>query len=1619
MHFIDELMDYKIYNREFLLPIEEKDKRKGNAVILFGTGWNSLQSILRHPLLKNKYYNSLFIEGSIMYYINGPDDYKTYSDVVTESISDITKTPDLIITYSGFENDIDEIKMILTPSLIRSMNADYNIPLPKRITVNIYNRAGTPPNTKDTINISAKKYYNSSLKNYLAYLKYNVMEMILLNNKRPIDKKLTYATCLYESDLYMIHKSDWIFDDLYKSLCKSIEIYIDKNSHKNFAKDIVVSSGSVSKLSGKTLSDHIGRFAGELSSIINCSTVTPENSSGTIYTINNILAISEEYGILLPILEDDTYNTAYKRMLYKDRFKTNAEVKEYYKQVKESFPEIKRTFMSLDKYMGMNLFIDVSKYNAIYLKNSTFKMDKGYKTYFEFMSRLINDPRLKKNGYHTKTVIIPMLDWDLDPNSDMWLINKTINPISCIYNTLKTNPSKMKSVFGNTTFVFLGNKSYFKANFGDFKPTSLALFLRNVKLLRQKGYVPSDDNDIKTDSARVIKTNIIDKVELTQGVTIDDISDKSADDVSKVEDAKEKDKAELVAKVSQVASKNVSEDDAIDELDNDAYLKNILSNLSANDDIRPNVSAARASRIVKLNNELMDKEFKGVPLRDILRQSNNDTAYYHKLPETKIEVSSINEEWQHLKSINQNKVYNIDEAILRIFTSFDKKTHPLSVLSIDVEDTSTSQDIIETYTVKYEAEDGKRFTIKIDVPIMIDDCYMKLRGNKKELPAQLFLMPIIKTDEDTVQLVTDYNKIFIRRFGTTSGKSNKYADKLIKALTKNEFPNVKFTYGNNSRVCSKYELPIDYIDIGSVFSIIEGKNLIIYFNQEVMRDKYNDKINLTKGLPYGYDKSTKQIMYYEPNEANITFAEWLEMNLEGDPAFEGLHQYYLKASESVRYTYSKASILNVEIPVVVICAYNEGLIRTLKKANINYRLEDKKKDIKPSEDYIKFNDGFLVYDLDYASSLLMNGLKACNTEDFSLKDINDRMMYLSFLDLFGGRIKSDGLDNFYDLFIDENTKNILTYYKLPTDYIEVLLYANRLLVDNKYVKHSSITENRRIRRNEQIPAMLYIVMSKAYGDYCTQLKHGRNVPMSVKKSALIDTVMANCTTSDSSVINALREYEGYNTVTPKGPSGMNSDRSFTLDKRAFDESMLGIMGMSTGFAATVGVSRPSTINTNIETEFGFINSKLNPEDLSITNTFCMTEAIKPYGSTRDDPFRTAMTYIQTSKHGMLCKRANPGLITNGADEALPYLISNQFAYKAEYDGEVVSVDDNKMIVKYKSNGKEEHQFIDLSEKVEKNSSSGFYITLKLDTDLKPGKKFKKGDILAYNKDSFSTDIGENDNPAFNIGTLAKVAILFTEEGYEDSAIITEKLSEDMASEIVVCKDINAISKNTNIYNLVKKGQQIEEGDTLMILQAAYDDEDANILLKNLADSEEEISNLGRVPIKSKVTGIVQDIIMYRTVDLDELSPTLKKIFTSYENDINKRKKEMKSFGVQHPERDLPSTEKLEPIGKLKGCEDGVRIEIYLKYYDKMSVGDKLIYYSAVKGVTRRVIPKGYEPYSEYRKNEKIDTMLSIDSPNQRMVCSVPNVAGIYKVLIELSRKTKEMAGIDYSDELFE
>ena len=1270
---------------------------------------------------------------------------------------------------------------------------------------------------------------------------------------------------------------------------------------------------------------------------------------------------------------------------------------------------------------------DINWINGVYKGTSNIKdKDSSYidtsnlfnnaKTLDQYTNALIKAVSENKSNSN-QSIVIPLDPWfeqygytSISVNGDAIFKEKNISPVSAIYKMLKENPSKFKRVFSNIKFYFILGDACFILDTNTVGSTTYRTF-RDIILASYKPGGPAQP------STEVKKTKNLD--------TLLNVEKKEAEenpvnpmklpenDQRTILNTKEIE-LEIMEIVNNIVNTASSEEEANKMMQEDMRLKELLAQVQANNMSNINTSSAmvnmnkmRSRRMQGLNADFMNLQVNGKTVRDMMKDKVEED-----IPETSLKIDSINDEWKKLKYINFEKKYDLDSDIVKCIYHFTKTSYPISIRNIKVEDTSTTEDYVNTYTVECEDYTGKRFTLKFDVPLFINNRFMKLGGNEKIINGQLLLLPCIKTDNDTAQLVSNYNKVFVRRYGMV-GRSYSSSDRLIKALKKanGKVKDLKITTGNNSKICMKYSLYADYIDLASNFSEIKTKDFDFIFNQDFYRQI--DPTLDNKKLPIYLHMESNTMSIYDDSKNNQPVSTVIAQILcEQSPEFKKIYEATVKANKMV---YSQASILKNRMPVIVILGYLLGLTNTLKKAGIKYKFIDKKisKSNNDSElkvmsnpdlyDNIKFNDGYLYYEQTYESSMLMNGLFDCDTENYSFSEVDNRKFWLDQLDLFGGRLLSDGLDNFMDLFMDPMTEEVCNKFKLPTDFCGLLLYASDLLVDTAYNKHTDITGNR-YRTNEIVAGYVYKELASAYGKYKLSIKHGRKEPMNIKQNAILLAVMTDSMSSDLSTMTPLLEKESANTVSFKGLSGMNSDRSYSLDKRTFDDSMINKLGLSTGFAGNVGITRQATIDMDIEGERGYVkNSSLN--DVSDAKTMSATEAMTPFGTTRDDPFRSAMTFVQTSKHSMRTKGSAPLLITNGADDALPYMIGNTFAFKAKDNGKVVELVENEYMILEYNNG--DHDYVDLSVIVKKNSDGGIYVTVQLKPDKKLGAKFSKGEVVAHDPLSFSTKYGATDELSYNIGTLAKVGILATDEGFEDSTIISEWLSEAMTSDVTMMDDV-VLDANANIYYIAKPGQKVQEGDTLLLFQNAFTEEEQNALLRNITDPD-LVNDLGRIKKTSHYTGVVQDIKIYRTKPISYYSKSIQKVITDYENRYKKKIEEYDKYGITGIRKEVNNYE-LPNTGKLKNVGDGILIEIYIMYEDKFSIGDKNVAQSACKGVCKDIFPAGKEPWSEYRPEEKIHAFYAINSFMGRMITSVLVSGAINKGLIELDRQVKGIMG---------
>ena len=1330
---------------------------------------------------------------------------------------------------------------------------------------------------------------------------------------------------------------------------------------------------------------------------------------------------------------NEGYSQQLRKMLYNERIKNQKEAILVYDKIKKDCPFIKYTYLNYRLYKEKNLFIDWAYYTENFFKHLKWERDKGVQLYYQFFTKFLKDKRINENNYTVKTVFVPVTDWN-DGKNPVCDYTKTINPISVIYRIFRTKTEAiLKEEWKGLRFVFFSDKAYFTLTFDNITMANMPKFISLINKLCSDDV--SDAEFETKDSASVITHKIIDKIE-NSGIVIDDISggagDFSKDDLNKMREkdinasdrgvaaimqaAKGKtskdqiDKALLVQKIQKTAEESSDENDALSNMNDDtedsAWMKNLILDLQEEEG--PNISKARTERMKTGYQDFLRKKIDRTTVEELLEVNEGKK----ELPKENIPIDNINEEWKDVQFSTFSREYNIEADIMKSLADLNNKSIPVIVTEVDKQDASTTEDYIETWTIKLEDINGKRFTMKIDVPKFINNRFMKLRGNYKTINGQLLLLPIIKTDEDTAQIVSNYNKIFIRRVSPSNGtKTSAQVSRICKFLRTYKGKSIEIIEGDNKFVSSKYSLNIEYTDLSYNYSKIKFKDgSYISFNQDELRKKWKEKEGYT---PYFVDSKGNVHDYSN----NISPASQIATIIR-----EHLTEEEKKDFDSIkpdkRLSYTEASILATDIPVIVVMAYSVGLQEAMRKAGIEYEFSEKRpnKTELDGRDYIKFNDGYLLYKNTLENSLLMNGLYSCNTEDYSIKEINKKNMWLDFLDNFGGRIKADGLDNFYDCMFDPITKEICRTYNLPDDYITALGYASALLADTNYNKHTDISGNR-FRTNEIIAAYFQKVISKAYGEYKTMSKRSKkDAVISCKQSALIDALLTDPTCSDLSILNPQLEAEEQNTMSFKGLSGMNSDRSYSLDKRTYDDSMFGIIGTSTGFSGNVGITRQATINASIKGVRGVISTP-KKDKVNTLNTLTVHEAMNPWCTTRDDPIRVAMGFIQSTKHPMRIKKAMPNLVTTGMDEAIPYITSDFFSYKFRGNkGKVLKLTDRYMLVQDVETGTVD--FVSLEEQTMKNSDGGFYVTVKLDPIVREGTTLKNNDILAVDRTCYKDQVGHESTTkgvTYCIGALCKLAILPTDEGYEDSSIIDEYLADVMTSSYVVKKD-KMLSKDANVYNVVSKGQPIKEGDPLMIFQNAFEEEDANSILRNVTDADiEDVTDLGRIHIRSKISGVVQDIKIYRTCELSEMSPSLRKLVSAYEKQIKDDKKIFDKYKIEGANWKLEPDYKLEPTGKLKKCPNSVLIEFYIKCEDKMGIGDKLIYNNSIKGVIKDIMPPGTEPRTEFRPNEPINALLSTGSVNARMVASIIINGSINKCMIELSRKCKELLGIPWKN----
>lgn len=1312
----------------------------------------------------------------------------------------------------------------------------------------------------------------------------------------------------------------------------------------------------------------------------------------------------------------------YKGKLYKKMYRKDIRRlrNELYKKVTKETTATLQTAKSFDQVNLRNVFFDLFLYNEIFFKQTEgMSYRLKVRKYIDYLKSIINSERFAE--YTNKLIVIDVDNWlgeEKDTNIDK-MRRVFNNPIFIFLFLMYKMPEVFKEL-GDINIILYGEKIVLRINPAEYDEKMYHAFKKELKKITSKIEIIENDEDLdkevkKFDVISSVVNNMKETYKFTgedenttEEVEVDDEFDKQFED-SITDRIKEiiDDKKEEYEKISDKEMKNKIEKELVHD-------EQILKKLS---DITQSKVTGRSTASLKRDEELRmkQKELKlnNVTFKDI--EVMKDALI--PVEDVSNKVITTNENMTKVRYPKFEASYNeklFTKDLVNTVKFLNEKSIPVYIRDVKKEDTSDELNFKETYTFELEDSNRVRHRLKFDMPKFIDDKFMYLNGNKKIIVKQLMMKPVVKTGPGVVQICSNYNKIFIRRYG------NKVSSKLekFKKLLESDKPGIKVKFGNNVAVNGKYKSIFEYDELSKVYSSISLNGHEFIFNQDEVREKLSKENKKIKDNEFciGFRKDGEPILMDVDKQkildTDLDIIDYI-ISLAGKKVVEEFDDI----NSGKKFMYTRATIMARQVPLILFLGYLEGLSTVLRKAKIEHYFSDTRPRIDTNnKGIIQFADGYLVYNkYPFENSLLMNAFADMPTKSFNYEEFDSKDAYLTIFDLlFNNKIIANAFDNFYEFMIDPITKEVLEDLNYPTDLVSLMIFANSLLADNSYMKENDMNIYR-IRSNELVNAYLYKAVANAYIRYRMTANNNNPVKISIPQDAVIKELLKAQTIEDYSTLNPIVELEKSRAITPKGLSGMNVAEAYTQEKRSYDKSMVGILAMSTSPDANVGVVRNLVLEPKIVNPRGYLELNDDRLDkLKDVNLFSPAELLSPLGVTRDDSIRTAMATKQ-SKHIIPIAKASPVLISNGAEQVIHYHLSNDFVIRAKDDGVITDVreDIGLVFVEYK-NG--EKQAIDISPKVVKNGAGGFFLSNQLVCHYKKGDKIKKNDILASDKNFFKqSNVYGN---RFNIGSLQKVMCFSTYSTYEDSTFITKKLSTDMASEIVMEKPV-VLGKNANVDYMVKVGDKVQVGDELIRFELSFEEDTLNKFLANVGETlKEEIKSLGKTQIKSKYTGVIEDIKIYSTVDLEDLSPSLRKIVGDYYNRIKKKKKAIEDFTKDHTENVYKAgvllnepTSKIETKdGKVKGHEvgEGVLIEFYIKYQDIMGVGDKITFFTALKSIIGEVIPEGLEPYSEFRPDEEVSSIIAPGAVLARMTPSILLTMFGNKVLIELKRKLYEI-----------
>ncbi len=897
-----------------------------------------------------------------------------------------------------------------------------------------------------------------------------------------------------------------------------------------------------------------------------------------------------------------------------------------------------------------NIVVDLSNWMELWFlyrrKASAKMMCEGF---LEFFANRLSDSTYE--GYD-KIILLDITSWTAKASSCVVMSKKLlINPLAILMYSTYYFPELIQKYFKGYRLYFVNRLSQqvFLCNSEELTKENYMKLRTKLKQFKGIEFSAEEEDNESEMSSNEIQANIVEdfrkdvikrmKGNLTGESTDEFNNEEDVYDITKdfdeendeldmtdetTEDESEDEivSAELIAELDRMLKE---EPDIANEIDPGAIAKKIISEKANKAYIAPfaPVRTPEQQEKVDLLLEGQNTIIRKRSTAENIESQKIDTTDYSNIIDT-TNVNILQSKFVNFDKNYNEKNYNqdIDNAVACLSNATDK----IFIVGKEEIDTSDTMNLKKTMIYRLQDEKGNKMTLRFDLPIIIDNNYVFINGSKKVIGHQFVLKPLVKTGPDTVQLVTYYNKVFITRDGAVDANTN--AIKIYIDKNKVDF---KVQPGNTSMKNGKYNTSVDFMMYCKEFYQFKIKEYLFITEidkliEKFQKDNPGKKVPSLNGkFPCAYNTKTKELVILKSTDS---VSEFITSILP-----EGILDEIKKIKRRPRLVYARAKIMKKYVPVILFLLYWEGFESVMHKANIDYKFIDKsafRKIDKFTYDYIELADGILYWPKNpMKNSLLMNGLHKCDFSTYTFEELESKDTYRDMMRIFyGDDTKSYALDQYKDFMIDEVSKEILIDMGYPTDLVSLFILAVSMLCDNSYLPENNM-ENMRIRSNEVIANITYKVIADAYNDYRRTSYKKKPSTLKIKQSKIIDILLSEKTNllEESSVLNPVLEIEKARAVTFKGMRGIQLDRAMTLQRRGYDESMLGVIGISTPPDANCGIVRQMTLEPMITSTRGYIDvkNKAGVDELTDANLLTPAELLTPMGVIHDDPDRTAIS----------------------------------------------------------------------------------------------------------------------------------------------------------------------------------------------------------------------------------------------------------------------------------------------------------------------------------------------------------------------------------------------------------